>query len=43
MISPNDDRETAIVATLTPGSYTAIVHDSGVASGIALVEVYHLP
>ncbi len=42
-IPPNDDHEAAIVATLAPGSYTAIVHDSGVASGVALVEVYHLP
>lgn len=42
-IPPNDDREAAIVATLTPGSYTAIVRDSGAGSGVALVEVYHLP
>ena len=42
-IPPNDDREAAIVATLAPGSYTAIVNDSGAGSGIALVEVYHLP
>ncbi len=42
-IPPNDDREAAIVATLAPGSYTAIVRGSGTASGVALVEVYHLP
>lgn len=42
-IPPNDDREAAIIATLPPGSYTAIVNDSGAGSGIALVEVYHLP
>lgn len=42
-IPPHDDHEAAIVATLTPGSYTAIVHDGGSAHGVALVEVYHLP
>jgi hypothetical protein len=41
-ISPTDDRESAIVATLAPGAYTAIVMGNGNTSGVALVEVYDL-
>jgi acetyl esterase/lipase len=41
-VSPNDDHESAIVATLSPGNYTATVSDSNHASGVALVEVYDL-
>ncbi|HEY2711309.1 MAG TPA: CocE/NonD family hydrolase [Chthoniobacterales bacterium] len=41
-IPPTNDREAAIVATLSPGGYTALVHDANGASGIALVEVYNL-
>jgi hypothetical protein len=41
-IPPGDDHESAIVATLMPGAYTAIVHDSGTAEGVALIEVYVL-
>ena len=42
-IAPTDDREAAIVATLAPGNYTAIVRDSSGAGGVALVEAYALP
>jgi uncharacterized delta-60 repeat protein len=41
-IPPSDNRESAIVATLTPGSYTAIVAGSGDTTGIAVVELYDL-
>jgi hypothetical protein len=41
-IAPSDEHESAIIATLTPGSYTAIVHDAGTAQGVALVEIYML-
>ena len=41
-IPPSDEHESAIVATLAPGAYTAIVHDAGTAEGVALVEVYAL-
>ena len=41
-VAPAEDREAAIVATLNPGGYTAIVRDAGEATGIALVEVYNL-
>ncbi len=41
-IPPTDDRESAIVATLAPGNYTAVVSGVGGTTGIALVEVYDL-
>ena len=41
-IPPSDDRESAIVATLSPGNYTAVVHDGGNSTGVGLVEVYTL-
>jgi len=41
-IPPTDDRESAIVAGLDPGNYTAIVSGKNGSSGIALVEVYDL-
>jgi len=39
---PNDERESAIVATLAPGSYTAVLRGLGGSSGVALVEVFDL-
>jgi hypothetical protein len=41
-IPPTNDLESAIDATLNPGSYTAIVRGKNNTSGIALVEVYDL-
>lgn len=41
-IPPPDDAESAIVATLTPGAYTAIVRGKDNSAGLALVEVYQL-
>jgi hypothetical protein len=41
-IPPTDDRESAIVRSLNPGSYTAILSGKGGATGIGLVEVYDL-
>ncbi len=41
-LQPNDAKESAIIATLNPGAYTAIVHDAGAGQGVALVEVYAL-
>ena len=41
-IPPANDLEAAIVATLAPGAYTAIVRGNGNTSGVALVEVYDL-
>ncbi|MGI8481726.1 MAG: hypothetical protein ACR2MF_06650, partial [Chthoniobacterales bacterium] len=42
-IPPADDRESAIVQTLAPGNYTAIVRGKNDSTGVALVETYHLP
>lgn len=39
---PSGTRDAALVATLSPGQYTAQVSGVGTASGIALVEVYDL-
>jgi hypothetical protein len=41
-LPPIDDRESAIVATLQPGNYTAIVRGKDSANGVALVEIYNL-
>lgn len=41
-IPPNDDAESAILSTLAPGSYTAIVRGVGDTTGVALVEAYGL-
>jgi len=41
-MAPGDDRESAIVATLAPGSYTAIVRGKNNTIGVALVEIYNL-
>jgi hypothetical protein len=37
---PPDPRESAILATLQPGSYTAIMAGSNASTGIGLIEVY---
>lgn len=42
-VPPTNDQESAIVSSLTPGPYTAIVRGKGTATGVALVEVYSLP
>lgn len=41
-IPPSNDAESAIVATIPPARHTAIVAGKGSATGVALVEVYHL-
>jgi hypothetical protein len=41
-VPPSDNAESAIVRTLTPGPYTAIVRGVNDTTGIALVEVYAL-
>ncbi len=42
LLPPTDDRESAIVASLPPGNYTAIVRGKNGTSGVALVEAYRL-
>ena len=41
-IPPSNDKESAIISTLAPGNYTALVFGAGASEGIALVEVYNL-
>jgi hypothetical protein len=41
-LAPTDDRESAIIATLVPGAYSAIVSGANGSSGVALIEVYAL-
>ena len=41
-LAPADDRESAILTTLGPGAYTAILRGNSSATGIGLVEVYDL-
>ena len=41
-IPPNKDKEPAILATLAPGNYTAVVRGKNNTTGIGLVEAYNL-
>ena len=41
-LAPKDDRESAILATLAPDIYTAIVRGKDGTTGVALVEVYNV-
>ncbi|MEO7724154.1 MAG: hypothetical protein ABIU29_05625, partial [Chthoniobacterales bacterium] len=42
-LAPTDPLESAILADLSPGAYTAIVRGKATSSGVGLVEVYYLP
>jgi hypothetical protein len=41
-VPPTDPHESAIIATLPPGNYTAVVRGAGGSTGVASVEVYNL-
>ena len=41
-LAPGNDHESAIIATLQPGSYTAVVRGKNDTVGVALVEIYNL-
>jgi hypothetical protein len=41
-IPPADDRESAIVAALPPGPYTAVLASRDGSTGIGVIEVYNL-
>ena len=41
-LAPSDDRESAIVMSLEPGPYTAILAGTNQTTGVGLVEVYDL-
>ena len=42
-LQPGNDLESALVRTLPPGSYTAIVRGTNNTTGVGLVETYNLP
>jgi hypothetical protein len=42
-LQPTNGLESAILMTLSPGGYTAVVAGSGGSRGVALVEIYRLP
>jgi uncharacterized delta-60 repeat protein len=42
ILPPEDDRESAIIVTLTRGLYTAVVRGRNDTTGVALVEAYNL-
>ncbi|MDA0346490.1 MAG: fibronectin type III domain-containing protein [Verrucomicrobia bacterium] len=42
-IAPSNSKEAAIVATLEPGPYTAIVGGANNSSGYSLLEIYYYP
>ncbi|MBA2435984.1 MAG: right-handed parallel beta-helix repeat-containing protein [Chthoniobacterales bacterium] len=42
-LAPQDELEAALLETLNPGAYTAIVSGQGGGTGVGLVEVYRLP
>ena len=42
-LAPTADAESALIKTLTPGPYTAIVRGVNNTMGIGLVEAYHVP
>jgi len=41
-IAPSNDKEAALIATLTPGNYTAVVTGKNGGTGVGLAEVYDL-
>ena len=41
-IAPTNDKESAIIATLAPGAYTAVLSGSNGGTGVGLVEAYDL-
>jgi hypothetical protein len=42
-LAPGHDEEAALVETVAPGAYTAIVRGNNRTTGVGLVEVYHIP
>jgi hypothetical protein len=42
-LAPGNDAEAALVETVAPGAYTAVVRGSNRTTGVALVEAYNIP
>jgi hypothetical protein len=41
-LAPPDDKEAALISTLPPGNYTAVLHGANGIAGVGLIEVYDL-
>ena len=41
-LAPSNDKESALIATLAPGAYTAILRGVNLTTGIGLIEIYDL-
>ena len=41
-LPPSNDKESALVTTLTPGNYTAVISGVGGTTGVGLAEVYNI-
>jgi hypothetical protein len=41
-LAPSDDAEAAVIQSLVPGTYTAVLTDADSGSGVGLIEVYDL-
>jgi len=41
-LAPSDERESAMIVTLAPGAYTAILQGANHGTGVGLIEVYDL-
>jgi len=41
-LPPQSDKESAILTTLAPGAYTAVVSGANEGTGVALIEVYQV-
>ncbi len=41
-VAPTNEKEPAIIASLRPGSYSAVVRGARSSTGVALLEVYDL-
>jgi hypothetical protein len=42
-LAPTHDKESAVLATLTPGNYTAVVRGKNDTTGIGVVQAYNIP
>jgi plastocyanin len=42
-LAPGHDEESALIETLSPASYTAVVRGSNRTTGLGLVEIYNIP
>ena len=42
-LAPTNDKESAVIQTVTAGNYTAVVHGVNGGTGVGSVEVYQLP